>query len=176
MIAAVEPSSHPRGTPWIERKRKLDGSERRYRCELEYASPPLVVVRFVMRQGGEVFGTPIAIPAGAVSFGYFWRSRPYTVYRMRSEAGVIAHRFDAVANIRIGNGEVAYRDLALDWWLMPGGELIEEDREEFDALRAVAAFSPAELRAVARAERVIAGAGRRLLPELASLERQLRIA
>ena len=175
MIGGVEPSSHPRGTPWIERKRKPDGSERRYRCELEYASPGLVVVRFVMTQGGEVFGTPIAIPAGAVSYGYFWRGRPYTVYRMRSEAGVVAHRFDAVSSIRLSKGEVAYRDLALDWWLTPEGELIEEDRDEFEALRADGAFSAAELRAVERAERVIASAEQRLLPELAGLERQLGI-
>ena len=170
------PSIVPRGTSWVERKRKPDGSERRYTCALEHASPSLVVVSYVMRQGGAVFGTPIDIPPGSVSYGYFWRARPYTVYRMRDGDRIIAHRFDAVAGVRIREGEVAYRDLALDWWLTPDDALIEEDRDEFLELRADGAFSPADLAAAARAERVIARAADRLLPELASIEQRLGIA
>ena len=166
----------PRGTPWVERKRKPDGSERRYTCALEHASASLVVASYVMRQGGAVFGTPIDIPPGSVSYGYFWRARPYTVYRMRDGDRIIAHRFDAVAGVRIREGEVAYRDLALDWWLTPENVLIEEDRDEFLELRADGAFSPADLAAAARAERVIARAADRLLPELAAIEHRLGIA
>ena len=161
---------------WIERKRKPDGSERRYRCALAHASPALVVLRFAMPDGGGGFATPVPIPRGTVSHGYFWRARPYTVYRMSAGGRIVAHRFDAVAGVRFGENEVAYRDLALDWWLTPAGELIEEDRAEFEALRAEGAFSPAELRAAARAERAIARASARLLPELARLERRFGIA
>lgn len=175
MTPETPPSTPPRGTPWLERKRKPDGSERRYRCELEYASPSLVVVSYVMRQGGEVFGTPIDIPPGSVSYGYFWRSRPYTVYRMRAGERIVAHRFDAVTGVRLGRGEVAYRDLALDWWLTPAGQLIEEDRDEFEELRESGVFRPPDLAAVARAERVLARAAERLLPELASLEQRYGI-
>ena len=53
--------------------------------------------------------------------------------------------------------------------------LIEEDRDEFLELRAEGAFSPADLAAAARAERVIARAAGRLLPELAAIERRLGI-
>ena len=175
VIMDAPPSTSPRGTPWLERKRKPDGSERRYRCQLEHAAASLVVVSYVMAQGGAVFGTPIEIPPGSVSYGYFWRSRPYTVYRMRAGDRVVAHRFDAVAGVRYREGEVSYRDLALDWWLTPGGELIEEDREEFEALREAGAFGAGELAAVARAERIMARAGERLLPELAGLEQRLGI-
>ena len=170
------PSTSPRGTPWVERKHKPDGSERRYACALEHASPSLVVVSYVMRRGGAVFGTPIDIPPGSVSYGYFWRSRPYTVYRMRAGDGIVAHRFDAVAGVRLREGEVSYRDLALDWWLTPAGELIEEDRDEFESLRDAGTFGPADIAAVARAGRVIASAPARLLPELAAIERRLGIA
>tara|TARA_B100001123_G_scaffold422145_1_gene530657 strand:+ start:1501 stop:2031 length:531 start_codon:yes stop_codon:yes gene_type:complete len=159
------------GTPWVEIKRKPDGSERRYRCVLEYASSSLVVVSYVMRQGGSVFGTPIDIPPGSVSYGYFWRFRPYTVYRMRESDRIVAHRFDAVAGVRLRPGEVSYRDLALDWWLTPEGDLIEEDRDEFEAFRDKGTFSPSDLVAVARAERVIAGSCERLLSELSEIER-----
>ncbi|MXX18401.1 MAG: DUF402 domain-containing protein [Dehalococcoidia bacterium] len=176
MTLDAPPSTAPRGTPWVERKRKPDGSERRYICALEHASASLVVVSYVMRQGGAVFGTPIDIPPGSVSYGYFWRARPYTVYRMRDGDRIIAHRFDAVAGVRIREGEVAYRDLALDWWLTAENVLIEEDRDEFLELRADGAFSPADLAAAARAERVIARAAARLLPELAAIERRLGIA
>lgn len=170
MTPASPPSSAPPGTPWVERKRKPDGSERRYPTQLEFASPALVVVSYVMQRGGAVFGTPIDIPPGSVSYGYFWRARPYTVYRMREGDRIIAHRFDAVTGVRVGRGEVSYRDLALDWWLTPGDRLIEEDRDEFEELREAGAFSAADLAAAARAERVIARAPTRLLPELAAIE------
>ena len=156
----------------MERKRKPDGSERRYRCELVHASASLVIACYVMRQGGEVFGTPIEIPPGSVSYGYFWRARPYTVYRMRDGDRIVAHRFDAATGVRFHEGEVSYRDLALDWWLTPEGELIEEDRDEFEELREAGVFSAGDLAAVARAERVIASATERLLPELSALERR----
>ena len=172
----ASPSTSPRGTPWVERKRKPDGSERRYRCDLEYASSSLVVVSYVMRQGGAVFGTPIDIPPGSVSYGYFWRARPYTVYRMRDGDCIIAHRFDAVTGVSLREGQVSYRDLALDWWLTPEGELIEEDRDEFEELRRDGAFSPADLAAAGRAERVLARAVEHLLPELAAIERRHGIA
>ena len=67
---------------------------------------------------------------------------------------------------------MSYRDLALDWWLTPEGELIEEDREEFEELREAGVFSASDLAAVARAERVIGNATERLLPELSALERR----
>ena len=160
----------------MERKRKPDGSERRFPTNLVYASRSLVIVSYVMRQGGAVFGTPIEIPPGSVSYGYFWRSRPYTVYRMRDGDRIVAHRFDAVAGVSIREGEVSYRDLALDWWLTAEGELLEEDRDEFDELREAGVFSPSDLAAVARAERVIGNAAERLLPELQGLEQRHGIA
>ena len=160
----------------MERKRKPDGSERRYPTNLVYASRSLVIVSYVMRQGGAVFGTPIEIPPGSVSYGYFWRSRPYTVYRMRDGDRIVAHRFDAVAGVSIREGEVSYRDLALDWWLTAEGELLEEDRDEFVELREAGVFSATDLAAVARAERVIGNAAERLLPELQGLERRHGIA
>ncbi len=167
--------SRRRGSPWVERKRKPDGSERRYDCVLEYVSRSLVVVSYVMKQGGAVFGTPIEIPPGSVSYGYFWRGRPYSVYRMRDGDRIVAHRFDAVVGVRYKRGEVSYRDLALDWWLTPEGELIEEDRQEFEELRVKGAFRSLELVAVMRAERVIKRAQERLLPELEELEQRLGI-
>ena len=77
--------------------------------------------------------------------------------------------------VRYREGEVAYRDLALDWWLTAENDLIEEDREEFEELREAGVFSATDLAAAARAERVIARADERLLPELAGLEQRYGI-
>ena len=172
---ARDPSLAAPGSPWIERKRKPDGSTRRYQCTLVHASRPLTVIRFVMTEGGTPFGTPITIPAGAVSDGYFWVSRPYSVYRMHHEGRIVAHRFDAVAGVRFAPGEVQYRDLVLDWWLTPGGELIEEDRDELDELAGKGALSEPDLAAVARAERTIRTGTGRIIAELTALERRLGI-
>ena len=168
--------SHATGRPYLERKQKPDGSERTYACRLVYRAPALVVVRFTLEAGGEFFRTPIAIPAGALSDGWFWTARPYNLYRMRNPGGqVIAHRFDAVAGVLIGDHEVAYRDLALDWWDTPDGTLLEEDRDEYEALVLAGRLSLTDRAAAEDASRQVFSRYRHILEEVARREQKLRL-
>jgi hypothetical protein len=124
-----------RELPFLEKKVKIDGTVREYRCTRAHAEPGLVVVRFPMRGGGLVPGTAVYVPPGSVSLGFFWSAKPYNLYRMIDREGQpFAHRFDAVADLNIGPHELSYRDLVVDWWALPDGTLIEEDREEYDEL------------------------------------------
>ncbi|OGO51121.1 MAG: hypothetical protein A2148_07150 [Chloroflexi bacterium RBG_16_68_14] len=112
-----------------EIKRHLDGRVERFGCRLVARWPHLVVLCFghaQKRRAGEVL-----LPRGSRSYGFFWRRRPYLLYRMVEPDGrVIAHRFDVVERVRLGGGEVSYRDLLLDVWVDAGGRVWVEDEEE----------------------------------------------
>lgn len=135
---AQDSESAPRRTPeppFLEKKQKIDGTVREYRCTAAYRSDTFVVIRFPMRGGGIIPGTTIHVPRDSVSYGFFWANRPYNLYRMVTAAGEpFVHRFDAVADVSISHDSVSYRDLVLDWWALPDETLIEEDREDYEAL------------------------------------------
>lgn len=164
------------GRPYLERKQKPDGAWREYQCTLSHLSANLVIIRFVMEQGGAIFGTPIEVPPGSISHGYFWKRRAYNLYRMkRLDGSLIAHRFDAVADVVIGDAEVSYRDLVLDWWVHPDGAITEEDRQELDQLRAEGRLAAGDLAAISRAEREVWSRYRHIIDDVAALERRLAL-
>lgn len=165
------PGQSEANAPFLERKRKPDGSVREYACSLLWRRPGLVVVRFPLPEGGAPFGAPLAIPPGSVSDGYFWSARPYNLYRVRRPDGSLAaHRFDAVSDVRLGTHDVSYRDLVLDWWVTPDDVLLEEDREELEQLVATGVLSPADQRAALRAEQQVCSRYRHIIDEAAALE------
>lgn len=164
------------GGPYLERKRKADGSWREYGCTLLHREPGLVVIRFVMEKGGAIHGTPIDVPPGSVSHGYFWKHRPYNVYRMRrGDGALIAHRFDAVTAVQIGESAVSYRDLVLDWWVLPDGTIFEEDRAELEELSAAGGLQREDLAIADEAARQVWSRYRHIIDDVAKLERNLAI-
>lgn len=159
--------------PIVERKQKPGGAVRDYPCILVYdARPALMVVRFVMERGGAIFGTPVEVPPGSISDGFFWARRPYNLYRMyRTDGSLIAHRLDAVADVVLTDGAVTYRDLFLDWWVYPDGTIVEEDRDELARLAAVGLVTPADVAAANAAAHQVLGRYRHVIDEAEALER-----
>lgn len=161
------------GAPYLERKQKPDGSWREYGCTLLYRDAGLVIVRFLMEKGGAIHGAPIEVPPGSVSHGYFWKRRPYNLYRMRrADGSLIAHRFDAVTDVQIGAGGVSYRDLILDWWSLPDGTIFEEDRGELEQLQASGELLPGDLAIAEEAARQVWSRYRHIIDEAVILERK----
>lgn len=162
-----------RGSPILERKRKADGTVREYRCTLEFRSPTVTIIRFVMTKGGTIVGLPVEVPPGSVSYGYFWPRRKYNLYRMKHADGtIIAHRFDAVADVRISDDAVDYRDLVLDWWALPDGTLIEEDRDELESLVAAGTISEVDAKRAGEAAKDVFSRYRHVIDEAEALERR----
>lgn len=157
----------------IERKVGFDGSVTDFACTLAFRATGLAVIRFELPGGSGAFDTPLHIPAGAVSVGYFWSRRPYNVYRIAGPDGeVVAHRFDAVTNVTISADVVSFRDLLLDWWALPDGTLIEEDRDEFERALAEGRLRGRDLDAARRAERAVLSRYRHIIDEVAGIEAQ----
>ncbi len=160
--------------PVLERKIKPDGAVREYPCRLVHIEPGFAVIRYVVEKGGVVFGAPVDVPPDSVSYGYFWQRRPYSVYRMKRRDGrLIAHRFDASTVVEITPEAITYRDLVLDWWITPTGEVIEEDVDEFEDLVASRSLSPRDRRVAGEAARQVLSRYRHIIDELESLERRL---
>lgn len=164
------PASAPR---YLEVKVKPDGTALEYETDLVHRDRTLVIVRFMMVRGGGPPRLPVVVPAGSVSYGYFWVRRPYNVYRwLHADGSLIAHRFDAVTDVRIAEDSVRYRDLALDWWAFPDGTLVEEDRDELEALAASGALSPKDLERANEAARQVFSRYRHIIDEVVALERR----
>lgn len=112
-----------------EVKRHLDGRIERFDCRLVLRRPHLAVLRFDHKEERQADG--FVFPAGSRSFGFFWRRRPYLLYRIVGpNDDLIAYRFDVVEDVRLDEGEVSYADLLLDLWVDPGGRARAEDEDE----------------------------------------------
>ena len=112
-----------------EVKRHLDGRVERFDCRLVLRLPHVVVLRFDHPSALRVDG--VSIPKGSRSYGFIWRRRPYLLYRILGPDGrLIAHRFDVVEAVRLGEQEVSYTDLLLDVWVDAAGNPRVEDEDE----------------------------------------------
>lgn len=158
---------------FLERKRKADGSIHDYETELVHRDQTVVIVKFVMMRGGGPPRLPVTVPAGSISYGYFWPRRTYNVYRwLTAEGELIAHRFDAVTAVKVTETSVDYRDLVLDWWAFPDGTILEEDRDELEQGVAAGMVSAADERLANDAAYQVFSRYRHIIDEVEALERR----
>lgn len=147
-----------------ETKVTLDGLQQTFECGVIALSPRLVIVRFehpASRRAGEFL-----IPAGSITYGFFWPGRHYNLYRFTaSDGSVIVYRFDVVDGVRITPGRVRYTDLLLDAWLTVTGDIRFEDEEEVAAAEAAGILSPRRRAIIARTRRLLARAHARIVTE-----------
>lgn len=112
----------------LEVKQKLSGEELRFDLERWLLTPELAVGRWVA-EPDNTFGAPV----GTYSWGVWWARRPIGVYRLHTPEGeLLRYRIDAVEDVRIGEGEIRYRDLLLDARIQPDGEVSFEDEDEVE--------------------------------------------
>ena len=112
-----------------EVKRHPDGREVRFDLQLIQRHPHLIVAGYVHPKALQRDG--LTFDRGATSYGFFWRRRPYVMYRMLDASGsLIANRFDIVEDVRLAERTVTYTDLFLDLWVGPDGKPHLEDEDE----------------------------------------------
>jgi hypothetical protein len=121
----------------LEVKTLLDGRRKEFACRVIERSPDALVVLFVSdRQyvvaGGGGYGPEAALvlPAGTVTFGHFWTTRPYNVYHWQTPAGrTLAHYFNLASDTTFGADLLTWRDLTLDVLVAPDAEprVLDED-------------------------------------------------
>jgi uncharacterized protein len=106
------------GADILETKETLDGTRQTFRCRALARRPGEVVVLFLLPEARSVHGH--LLPAGTVTFGYFWADRPYNVYHWMTRTGAtIAFYVNLVEDTRIEDDTLFFRDLTVDV-LLPG--------------------------------------------------------
>lgn len=154
-----------RGAPVTEVKSTLDGGVQTFACRGLLLTSRLAVIRF--DHPGERCSGGLLFPAGSHTLGFFWPRRLYTCYRISGPDGrVIVYRFDVVDRVRIGEGRVSYRDLALDVLVTPDGEARVEDEVEVEAALRSGLISAREHDAITRTRTVLLTRHRRIIAEV----------
>ena len=154
--------------PIIEVKRALDGSARRFECELLDARPRRVVVLYRFH----LEGRPIE------SYGVFWSRRAYNCYYAVPAGGgpPTFVRFDVVRDVEfaldLAPPEVRYTDLFLDLWVDAAGARWE-DAEEVAAAIEGGTLSSSDARTIEGARAVLDRRHRRITSDVRALLRGL---
>ncbi len=157
-----------------ETKRHLDGSAHRFACELLALRPQFAIVLFRHGRGRSAGG--FRFPRGSRTYGFFWRRRSYSLYRMLGPSGrLIAHRLDVLEDVRLSETEVSYLDLSLDIWVDPEGAVTIEDEDEVADHAAHGLLSKAQQRHIARTRKLIVRDHRRIIREAERLLADLRL-
>lgn len=118
----------------LEVKTLLDGRRKQFACRAIERSPGGLVVLFISDQeyvigrpagyGAGTQGPPaLVLPAGTITFGHFWTTRPYNVYHWQTPEGhTLAHYFNLASDTAVSAGGdlLTWRDLTLDVLVTPG--------------------------------------------------------
>jgi predicted RNA-binding protein associated with RNAse of E/G family len=116
----------------VEVKRTLAGGEKRFECTLLAGDAHRAVVLWVAPHPMLVHG--VDLPAGTVSFGHFWTTRPYNVYHWMDPRGrTLGFYFNVADRTVIGEGRLEWRDLIVDVLALPDGRLDVLDEHELPA-------------------------------------------
>jgi len=153
-----------------EIKRHLDGRVERHSLRLVLRRPHLVVALYEFAHGLHTDG--FTFPRGSYTYGFFWKRRPYVMYRTLDPQGqLVANRFDVVEDVHLGEREVSYRDLLLDIWIDVSGVVQVADEDEVALAQREGKLSVAQLERIDRTQelllrrhRAITRAAERLLP------------
>ena len=146
------------GGKFTEVKRRLDGSEERFDCTPVRVTEDLAIVEFRI---------PVAVgdvPKGSTTIGWFWRRRPYNLYRFVGKDGnPLLHRFDVVDEVVIDEQGVEYLDLIVDVLVSPTGGITIEDEDELKRAANCGAIDEQRLGAIGRALTTITRDWRRIV-------------
>ncbi|MDR7415809.1 MAG: DUF402 domain-containing protein [Armatimonadota bacterium] len=121
------------GAPFLEIKRRPDGREEVFRCELVLREGAHVVLRYVITHPRQVDDLPLE--SGTVTYGHFWADRPYNVYHWITPHGEsIGCYINLSGEVHLEADRIAWLDLAVDVLIRPGAEPKVLDEEEMEDL------------------------------------------
>jgi predicted RNA-binding protein associated with RNAse of E/G family len=82
---------------------------------------------------------------------------------------VVAHRFDVVDRVLIAPDRVEYRDLLLDLWVSPSGDVHVEDEDEVEQAERDGLLTPAMVARIERTRALLLRDHRRVVAEVARI-------
>jgi hypothetical protein len=116
-----------------EVKHTLAGVRKTFSCRLIERRPGEAVVLFISSAAVRIH--EVALPAGTITFGYFWEKRDFNVYHWMAPGGAtIAFYVNLADQTRIEAETLTWRDLALDILVPPAAEAIVLDEHELPTM------------------------------------------
>ncbi len=117
---------------------KLDAREEpllSYPGEMMYEDEQLVVARCRFAPLRDVDLGDVLFRRGDVLIEFYYRRQPFNIFALYSPIGQLkAWYCNVVAYNEIADGQIRWADLALDLLVLPDGEQIVLDADEFEAL------------------------------------------
>jgi uncharacterized protein len=113
----------------VEVKRTLDGSVIEYPAELLLTEEERAVLLYRLDEAEVVAGGRITLPAGTLSFGYFWLKRPYNVYHFTYAGDTLVYYVNIGRVRSLDEAQVVWDDYAVDVLAFPDRtvEVLDED-------------------------------------------------
>lgn len=112
-----------------EVKETLAGTSKTFQCHLVERQGGGLVVLFVSRAAVRVHD--VDLPAGTVTFGYFWVERSFNVYHWMTPTGTtLAFYVNLADGTSIEGGTLRWRDLTVDILIPRSGEACVLDEDE----------------------------------------------
>jgi uncharacterized protein len=120
----------PKALPEItEVKETLAGTRKTFHCHVVDRDQRGVVVLFVSKSPVRVHD--VDLPAGTVTFGYFWVDRSFNVYHWMAPGGATLSFYVNLADGTVLEDErLFWRDLTVDILVAPGGAAVVLDEDE----------------------------------------------
>lgn len=142
------PLPRPPNKRMLEVKEQLNGVVRQFELECWLSHRDLIVGRWVAGQDN-----PYGLPSDLVSWGVWWRLRPYGIYRIHYADGELyGYRADVLDRVEISPEGVCYRDLLLDAWVTPDHKVYLEDEDEVAIASSSGHLSCRDQRRIARTQ------------------------
>jgi predicted RNA-binding protein associated with RNAse of E/G family len=120
----------PKALPEItEVKETLAGTRKTFHCHVIDRDSRSIAVLFVSRAPVRVHD--VDLPAGTVTFGYFWAERSFNVYHWMAPGGAtLAFYVNLADGTTIAEDTLFWRDLTVDILIAPDGTAVVLDEDE----------------------------------------------
>jgi uncharacterized protein len=116
----------------LEIKETLTGQRKEFPCMPCAVAEDEVVILYKVDHEGRV--EDVVLPAGTLSLGYFWATRPYNAYHwVTPEGRTIGLYFNISEGADITPQQVVWRDLVVDVLVTPDGRCRVLDEDELPA-------------------------------------------
>lgn len=115
-----------------ETKQNFFGVSKTFTCRRLAGDADHVIVLHVLEN--EMMVANVRLPSGTLTFGHFWRDRPYNVYHWLAPQGAtLGYYFNVAEGTVLSAEHIHWRDLVLDVLVLPGVAPQVLDREELPA-------------------------------------------
>ncbi len=155
------------GSPIKEIKHTLAGERQEFVCRLLERSADRAVLLYPIGRARRV--ADIVLPAGTVTYAYYWTDRPYNVYHwVDADGRTIAFYINLAGGTAIRQDAVEWHDLAIDLMITPDGAIRILDEDD------TAAMTPAAFSQVTSARAQVLAEREALLAEVGASTERLR--